>query len=365
MRALLQRVTNETVTVSDARIGSVELGYLALVGVRRGDIEEDAAWLAQKILGLRVFADDDGKMNRSIVDVGGAVLLVSQFTLYGDARKGRRPSFEAAARPEEAVPLLDALRLALEEGGLRVETGIFGAHMIVSLTNDGPVTLMLDSVDRAAAPPAEHLPRGRFRLLGEGSVLENMSIVLASSSTRRRDLLRELGLSFTVHAVDVNETEGLPEIPDEIASVLAGRKAAAVNERFRESLVIAADTIVVLDDVVFGKPDGEDDAIRMLTALSGREHRVVTAVCVAHPARGIRRTQSVSTTVRFRSVDDAEIRRYVATGEPFGKAGAYAIQGLGALLVSGIEGDYSNVVGLPLGVTLDLFEEVLELRELR
>jgi septum formation protein len=172
-------------------------------------------------------------------------------------------------------------------------------------------------------------------------------------------------LSFTVHAVDVNETEGLPEIPDEIACVLAGRKAAAVNERFRESLVIAADTIVVLDDVVFGKPDGEDDAIRMLTALSGREHRVVTAVCVAHPARGIRRTQSVSTTVRFRSVDDAEIRRYVATGEPFGKAGAYAIQGLGALLVSGIEGDYSNVVGLPLGVTLDLFEEVLELRELR
>lgn len=365
MRALLQRVTDASVTVTDARVGAIELGFLALVGIRRGDTADDAAWLAQKMLGLRVFADDDGKMNRSIGDVGGAILLVSQFTLYGDVRKGRRPSFEAAARPEDAVPLLDALRLALEEGGVRVETGIFGAHMIVSLTNDGPVTLMLDSADRGGAPPAELVRRGRFRLLGDGSALDGVSIVLASSSSRRRDLLRELGLSFTVHAVDVDEQADLPENPDEVACVLAERKATAVSERFRESLVIAADTIVVLDDTPFGKPADEDDAVRMLRALSGREHRVVTAVCVAHPARGIRRTQSVSTSVRFRAVGDAEIRRYVATKEPFGKAGAYAIQGLGALLVAGIEGDYSNVVGLPLGVTLDLFEEVLELREHR
>jgi MAF protein/D-tyrosyl-tRNA(Tyr) deacylase len=360
MRALLQRVTSASVDVANERVGAIGPGFLALVGVHQDDVSDDVAWLAQKILGLRVFPDDAGKMNRSVVDAGGSVLLVSQFTLHGDTRKGRRPSFEAAARPDRAVPLLDALERSLVEGGVRVSTGTFGAHMVVSLVNDGPVTLLLDSNDRArAAAPPDAIPRGRFQLLEESSALRNASLVLASSSPRRRDLLRDLGLSFRMQAVDVDERSDVPADPDEAACVLAERKARAAATLFRESLVLAADTIVVVEDTMLGKPEDEDEAVRMLRALAGREHRVVTGVCVAHPRRDVFRTRCVSTTVRFRPVGDGEIRRYVATGEPFGKAGAYAIQGLGALLVAGIEGDYSNVVGLPLGATLDLLEEVL------
>jgi septum formation protein len=123
--------------------------------------------------------------------------------------------------------------------------------------------------------------------------------------------------------------------------------------------VLAADTIVVCGKEILGKPADEAAAVQMLQKLSGRVHQVMTGVCVAHPARNRYYTKVVATRVRFRAIGDEEIQRYVASGEPFGKAGAYAIQGLGALLVAGIEGDYSNVVGLPLGATLDLLEETL------
>lgn len=145
MRLVVQRVTRASVTVDGEVTGKIGRGYMVLVGAEVGDTEADARLCADKLAGLRVFVDDEGKMNRSVLDVGGAILLVSQFTLLGDARHGRRPSFIAAARPEEAEPLLVTMKAMLEEKGLHVETGRFRAHMDVELVNDGPVTILIDS----------------------------------------------------------------------------------------------------------------------------------------------------------------------------------------------------------------------------
>lgn len=145
MRAVIQRVSSASVAVDGETIGQIQRGYLALVCVEVGDSEGDAAYIGEKIAGLRVFEDAEGKMNRSIADEGGAVLLVSQFTLAGDARKGRRPSFITAARPDVAVPMLDAVKAHLTGQGIPVETGRFQADMQVTLVNDGPVTILLDS----------------------------------------------------------------------------------------------------------------------------------------------------------------------------------------------------------------------------
>ncbi len=145
MRAVVQRVTESQVTVDGRTTGKIGPGFMVLLGVEEGDAGPDADYIAEKITHLRVFPDDDGKMNRSVADAGGAVLLISQFTLHGDCRRGRRPSFTAAARPETAVPLYEGVAARLRAAGLVVETGEFGAHMAVSLVNDGPVTILLDS----------------------------------------------------------------------------------------------------------------------------------------------------------------------------------------------------------------------------
>jgi D-tyrosyl-tRNA(Tyr) deacylase len=144
MRAVLQRVTRASVTVEGRVVGEIGAGLLVLVGVVDGDDPADAQALAAKIAELRVFADLDGKMNRSVTEVGGAVLVVSQFTLYGDVRRGRRPSFTRAAPPEVARPTVAAVVAGLREHGLAVEQGVFGAHMTVALVNDGPVTLVIE-----------------------------------------------------------------------------------------------------------------------------------------------------------------------------------------------------------------------------
>lgn len=145
MRIVIQRVSSASVRVASEITGAIEKGYLALIGVEVGDTEADARAMADKVAGLRVFEDENEKMNLSVLDVGGAVLAVSQFTLCGDARHGRRPSFITAARPEAAVPLYEAFCERLRAQGIRVETGVFQAHMDVSLVNDGPVTILLDS----------------------------------------------------------------------------------------------------------------------------------------------------------------------------------------------------------------------------
>jgi D-tyrosyl-tRNA(Tyr) deacylase len=145
VRVVLQRVTRAEVRVAGAVVGSAGPGHLLLVGFTDGDSVEDVEWMAEKVVGLRVFPDDEGKMNRSLADVDGDLLVVSQFTLYGDTRKGRRPSFVDAARPEIALPLYEALVAGLRERASgTVETGEFGADMAVDLVNDGPVTLILE-----------------------------------------------------------------------------------------------------------------------------------------------------------------------------------------------------------------------------
>jgi len=152
VRALIQRVSQAAVTVDHEIVGRIGRGFLVLLGVTHGDGQREAAWLAHKIAGLRVFDDAAGKMNLGLSDVSGEVLVVSQFTLYGDARKGRRPDFLQAARPEQAEPLVDYFVEQLRADGLPVETGQFRALMQVSLVNDGPVTLWLDTAD--LLPPA-------------------------------------------------------------------------------------------------------------------------------------------------------------------------------------------------------------------
>ncbi len=145
MRVIAQRVARASVTVDGVRVAKIGLGFLLLVGIGVSDAEDEVDRLAEKIAGLRVFADADGKMNLALDDVGGAALVVSQFTLYGDLRKGRRPSWTAAADPELAAARVEAFAQALENRGVRVARGVFGAHMEVELLNDGPVTLVLDA----------------------------------------------------------------------------------------------------------------------------------------------------------------------------------------------------------------------------
>ncbi len=144
MRALIQRVSHASVTVDGRVVGQIGTGFVVLLGVTHSDGQSQVDWLVNKIAGLRVFEDGDGKMNASLVDVDGALLVISQFTLYGDARKGRRPSFTHAARPELAKPLVQAFVERFRERGFAVHSGVFGAHMDVAIHNDGPVTLMLE-----------------------------------------------------------------------------------------------------------------------------------------------------------------------------------------------------------------------------
>ncbi|PIC80666.1 D-tyrosyl-tRNA(Tyr) deacylase [Sporosarcina sp. P18a] len=145
MRVLLQRAKDASVTVGGEITGSISTGYVLLVGITHDDTEQDANYLANKIAGLRIYEDDEGKLNRSITEVDGAVLSVSQFTLYGNVQKGRRPSFIEAAKTDVAEPLWEYFNEQLRGLGLHVETGQFGAMMDVQLTNDGPVTLMIES----------------------------------------------------------------------------------------------------------------------------------------------------------------------------------------------------------------------------
>ncbi len=145
MRAVIQRVTQAEVTVAGERIAAIGPGLLVLLAAGRGDGEAQADWMADKVTGLRVFADADGRMNRSLLDVGGAMIAVSQFTLYGDCRKGRRPSFVGALEPAAADRLIDRFVERVRTKGVDCGSGRFGAHMRLSLVNDGPVTLLVDS----------------------------------------------------------------------------------------------------------------------------------------------------------------------------------------------------------------------------
>lgn len=155
MKAVVQRVTQGKVSVDGQTVGTIQSGLVVLLGIGQGDGEGEARWMASKIANLRIFADETGKFNRSILDVGGQVLLISQFTLYGDARKGRRPSFTEAAAPEAAEPLLDRVAELLAKNGVPVTCGRFRAHMLVEIHNDGPVTIILEK--QTAHPLPNHV----------------------------------------------------------------------------------------------------------------------------------------------------------------------------------------------------------------
>jgi D-tyrosyl-tRNA(Tyr) deacylase len=148
MRVLLQRTTQATVQIGGQIHGKINRGLVILVGICGDDTEDDARWLVQKIIQMRIFADSDGKMNLSVQDIEGEMLVISQFTLHASTKKGNRPSFIQAARPEHAIPLYDFFINRLNESNLKIETGIFGADMQVSLINDGPVTIWMDSKER-------------------------------------------------------------------------------------------------------------------------------------------------------------------------------------------------------------------------
>lgn len=144
MKAVVQRVTLGRVVVDGVTLGEIGHGLVVLLGIGQGDGEEQVQWMAHKLANLRVFSDDQGKMNRSVLDVGGQILLISQFTLYGDAHKGHRPGFSDAAAPEAAAPLVESVASHLRLEGVPVATGRFQAHMLVEIHNDGPVTILLD-----------------------------------------------------------------------------------------------------------------------------------------------------------------------------------------------------------------------------
>jgi septum formation protein len=177
--------------------------------------------------------------------------------------------------------------------------------------------------------------------------------VLASGSPRRRDLLAGLGLAFTVHSADIDETPLADESPADCVRRLAAAKAAARAED--GALVLAADTVVVLDGAMLGKPRDAADARRMLAAIAGREHTVLTGVSLLDASAARQQSLVEESRVRMAPLADAEIERYVATGEPLDKAGSYAVQGVGALYVEAVYGNYTNVVGLPLPATRRLF----------
>lgn len=149
MRAVLQRVTQASCTVDGKITGEIKTGFLVLLGVEDADTDEDLQWLAQKIASMRVFGDEDGLMNKALADVNGDILLISQFTLFASTKKGNRPGFTRAARPDKAIPMYEQMIKALEElTKKKVATGIFGADMKISLLNDGPVTIMMDTKDK-------------------------------------------------------------------------------------------------------------------------------------------------------------------------------------------------------------------------
>lgn len=177
---------------------------------------------------------------------------------------------------------------------------------------------------------------------------DRQQIILASSSPRRKKLLEQIGLDFIIDAIPVDESVLNETFPEKVVQALALRKAEAVASKYKEGLVIGADTIVVFDGKILGKPKDEDEAFSMLSKLQGKKHEVYTGIALVNRSCGIIEASSECTSVEFRSLSDDEIRGYIATKEPFGKAGSYAIQGLGATIVKRIEGDYFNVVGLPL-----------------
>lgn len=353
MIAVVQRVASAEVRIVGREPARIGRGFLILLGVARGDTEADAAWLAQKCLSLRIFSDEAHRMNLSLSDVAGELLVVSQFTLLGDCIKGRRPSWSKAADPGRAERLYEEFTDHLRRSPHRVATGVFQAMMEVASINDGPVTLLIDSRDwkgRGAADTA----RGAEHLLG----MPSGPLYLASRSPRRARLLEMLGVRFAQVTPDEDGGAWEPGAdPALYATCQAEAKALSVAEQQKRGVILGADTVVYLDGEVFEKPADEAEARAFLHRLAGREHEVLTGLALVRAGGGISISAVERSRVRMSPMDAATIRAYVATGEPLDKAGAYGIQGIGGMLVAGISGCYFNVMGLPLARLRALMQE--------
>jgi septum formation protein len=188
--------------------------------------------------------------------------------------------------------------------------------------------------------------------------LSRPALVLASASPRRRELLSQLGIPLTVRVAEVDESPWSDEPPREHTMRLAQDKAAKIAAQVPDEWVLGADTVVVIDNRILGKPNDRDEAFAMLRAISGRWHTVYTGYCLMHHGRGVRHTGAAESKVFIRQLSDEQIHAYIATGEPMDKAGAYAIQGIGAALVQQVRGSYTNVVGLPLAEVAELWERI-------
>jgi D-tyrosyl-tRNA(Tyr) deacylase len=350
MIAVVQRVLRAEVRIAGRDPARIDRGLLILLGVARGDSDTDAKWLAQKCLGLRIFNDVRGRMNLALDDVGGDILVISQFTLLGDCVKGRRPSWSHAAEPHEAERLYERFLGYLRRSPFRVATGVFQAMMEVESINDGPVTLIIDSSKWKARPGGT----GAGLLRRERGVLH-----LASRSPRRAQLLEMLAVPFEVR-VPVEDDGGWQPGQDPAAYAIkqAETKALSVARDVAAGVVLGADTVVYLDGQVLEKPAGPAEAVSYLGRLSGREHDVFTGICLARSGGSVSVSGVERSTVRMVEMTEQIIRDYVATGEPLDKAGAYGIQGIGGMLVSSISGCYFNVMGLPLARLRALFREL-------
>jgi septum formation protein len=172
-------------------------------------------------------------------------------------------------------------------------------------------------------------------------------LILASASPRRKRLLKQIGLPFRSMTSHINE-DSIKNDPEYLCRILAEQKACQVRSKTKESWILGADTLVVIDNKVLGKPEGDEQATHMLRLLSGKEHRVITGFCILNPSGAVSRSESVTTLVRIKRLSEQEMKAYILTGEPYGKAGGYAIQGIGSFMVEAISGSYTNVVGLPL-----------------
>jgi septum formation protein len=172
-------------------------------------------------------------------------------------------------------------------------------------------------------------------------------LILASASPRRKRLLKQIGLPFRVMTSHVKE-DSIDGDPENLCRLLAEQKACQIRSKTKESWILGADTLVVIDNKVLGKPRGDEQATHMLRLLSGKEHRVITGFCILNPSGDVAWSESVTTLVRIKRLSDQEMKAYIRTGEPHGKAGGYAIQGIGSFMVEAISGSYTNVVGLPL-----------------
>lgn len=355
MIAVVQRVLRAEVRIAGSEPARIGRGHLILLGVARGDTEVDAEWLARKCLSLRIFNDAQDRMNLSLADVGGELLVVSQFTLLGDCVKGRRPSWSRAADPGEADRLYELFVAQLKRSPHRVATGVFQAKMEVDSVNDGPVTLLIDSRDWRGRSTGASEARGAERLLG----LKRGPLHLASRSPRRARLLEMLGVRFDVTFPDEDNGEWHQgEDPSGYAIRQAQEKALSVARRTDKGVVLGADTVVYLDNEVLEKPANHEEALAYLRRLSGREHEVFTGLCLAK-AGGEPRVSGVECTrVSMSTLDEETIRAYVETGEPLDKAGAYGIQGIGGMLVAAVSGCYFNVMGLPLARLRALVREL-------